>query len=230
MICMVEEYEKDLHTKVNRFKAWTKENFPAFSEKNDNGEWCFCDEFYEMYDCSMAIIRNLAAGEATGQMIDDLLFVAARDNEGENFVDELEEHSEWFALLCRRCLQTGYVAAKWQFAKHLPNCKDHDGFNDFKEIIYDFFKTDDEYTDRMALQALAEIYPEQAERYAVDFWERKKYEYDEYQKIMVLHVLFQIHSPKLPHYLALAEKSEYRYLRENAEDLYDRLSREPHNG
>ena len=98
------------------------------------------------------------------------------------------------------------------------------------EIIYDFFKTDDEYTDRMALQALAEIYPEQAERYAVDFWERKKYEYDEYQKIMVLHVLFQIHSPKLPHYLALAEKSEYRYLRENAEDLYDRLSREPHNG
>ena len=56
------------------------------------------------------------------------------------------------------------------------------------EIIYDFFKTDDEYTDRMALQALAEIYPEQAERYAVDFWERKKYEYDEYQKIMVLHV------------------------------------------
>ena len=104
MICMVEEYEKDLHTKVNRFKAWTKENFPAFSEENDNGEWCFCDEFYEMYDCSMAIIRNLAAGEATGQMTDDLLFVAARDNEGENFVDELEEHSEWFALLCRRCL------------------------------------------------------------------------------------------------------------------------------
>ena len=47
---------------------------------------------------------------------------------------------------------------------------------------------------------------------------------------MVLHVLFQIHSPKLPHYLALAKQSEYRYLRENAEDLYDRLNREPHNG
>ena len=44
----IEEYEKDLHTKVNRFKAWTKENFPAFSEENDNGEWCFCDEFFEM--------------------------------------------------------------------------------------------------------------------------------------------------------------------------------------
>ena len=99
-----------------------------------------------------------------------------------------------------------------------------------KKHSFDFFKTDDEYTDRMALQALAEIYPEQAERYAVDFWERKKYEYDEYQKIMVLHVLFQIHSPKLPHYLALAKQSEYRYLRENAEDLYDRLNREPHNG
>lgn len=223
---MLEEYEKDLHTKVNRFKAWAKENFPAFSEENDNGEWCFCDEFFDMYACAMAIISNLAAGAATEQMIDDLLFVAARDNEGENFVDELEEHSEWFALLCRRCLQTGYTNAKWQFAKHLPGCKGRDGF---KEIIYDFFKTDDEYTDRMALQALAEIYPEQAERYAVDFWERKKYEYDEYQKIMVLHVLFQIHSPKLPHYLALAEKSEYRYLRENAEKIYDKLNEAEHD-
>ena len=227
---MAEEYEKDLHTKVNRFKAWTKENFPAFSEEDDYGEWCFCDEFFEMYDCSMDIIRKLSAGEASEQMIDDLLYVIARDNEREILLQELEKRSEWFALLCQRCLQTGYIAAKWQFAKHLPNCKDHDGFNDFKEIIYDFFKTDDEYTDRMALQALAEIYPEQAERYAVDFWERKKYEYDEYQKIMVLHVLFQIHSPKLPHYLALAEKSEYRYLRENAEEIYGKLNRPGHDG
>ena len=221
MICMAENYEEALHTKVNRFKAWTKENFPAFSEEDDNGEWCFCDEFYEMYDCSMAIIRNLATGEATEQMIDDLLYVIARDNECETLLQELEEHSEWFSLLCRRCLQTGYTAAKWQFAKHLPNYRGGDGL---EKLIYDFLETGDEYTERMALQALAEIYPEQAERYAVDFWERKKYEYDEYQKIMVLHVLFQIHSPKLPHYLALAKQSEYRYLRENAEELCEKLS------
>lgn len=222
---MIAEYEKDLHTKVNRFKAWTKENFPAFSEENDNGEWCFCDEFFNMHACSIAIIHNLAASEATEQMIDDLLFVAARDNEGENFVDELEEHSEWFALLCRRCLLTGYVNAKWQFAKRLPNYR---GSDNLKDTIYDFLQVEDEYTERMSLRALGEIYPEQAEEYAVQFWERNKYEYDEYQKIMVLHVLYQIHSPKLPHYLALAEKSEYQYLRQNAEELYDKLEHDTH--
>ena len=78
--------------------------------------------------------------------------------------------------------------------------------------------------DVRAAMAYLREFPEQAERYAVDFWERKKYEYDEYQKIMALHVLFQIHSPKLPHYLALAEKSEYKYLRENAEELCEKLS------
>lgn len=217
---MVKQYEEQLHFKVNQFKAWTKKNYPGFAEDNDNGEWCFCDEFYDMYAYSLTIIRQIAANAATEQMIDDLLYVIARDNEREIIAEELKGHSAWFALLCRRSLDTGYINAQWQFAKHLPSCKDND---DFKEIIYAFLDTGDEYTERMALRSLADIYPEQAERYAIEFWERNKYEYDEYQKIMVLHVLYQIHSPKLPHYLALAEASEYEYLRQNAETIYEKM-------
>ena len=29
---------------------WAKINHPEITEDNDNGEWCFCDEFEKMYD------------------------------------------------------------------------------------------------------------------------------------------------------------------------------------
>lgn len=41
----------------------------------------------------------------------------------------------------------------------------------------------------------------------------------EYQKIVVLHVLHIINSNELEKYLDLADKSEYYYLRENAEEI-----------
>ena len=36
---------------------------------------------------------------------------------------------------------------------------------------------------------------------------------------MVLHVLYQIHSPKLNDYLELAEQSNYKYLKINAQEI-----------
>ncbi|MFR2168297.1 MAG: hypothetical protein ACLS5W_10975 [Coprococcus sp.] len=84
-------------------------------------------------------------------------------------------------------------------------------------------QVDNEYTQRLALQSLAYIYPDKAEEYAIDFWWRDKYKDDayasEYQKIVVLHVLHIIHSAELEKYLDLADKSEYRYLKENAEEI-----------
>ncbi len=75
----------------------------------------------------------------------------------------------------------------------------------------------------MALQSLAFIYPEQAEKYAIKFWNRNIYEYDEYQKIMVLHVLYQIKSVYLNNYLEIAEKSNYKYLKVNAEEIREKI-------
>ena len=90
-------------------------------------------------------------------------------------------------------------------------------------MIFEFLSTGDEYAERRALQSLAYIYPEQAEKYAIEFWNRNKYEYDEYQKIMVLHVLYQIHSPNLRLYLEMAENSNYEYLKINAQEISRKL-------
>lgn len=210
---MIDEYEKNLHLAVTAFQLWAHKNYPQITEETDNGEWCFCPEFDAMCSYSLIVISSVPADEATEQMIDDLLYAIARDNECCTIIEELENYDQWFSLLCRRCIHTGYTNAKWQFAEHLSNYK---GKDNLKEIIFDFLTVGDEYTERLSLQALANIYPELAEQYAVNFWERNKYEYDEYQKIMVLHVLNQIHSAKLPYYLELAKASNYKYLREHA--------------
>ena len=40
---------------------------------------------------------------------------------------------------------------------------------------------------------------------------------------MVLHVLYQIHSPKLYHYLEIAEHSNYEYLKINAQEIREKM-------
>ena len=217
---MLNEYENKLHIKVNAFKSWAKSYYPQITEENDNGEWCFCYEFHDMISSALNVIEKCHAASATEQMIDDLLYVIARDNECETIIDELTDHNEWFALLCRRSLETYYTNAKWQFVKNLCN---YDGNDNIHELVYDFLTVEDEYTERLALKALADIYPEKAEEYAIDFWNRKKYKNDEYQKIMVLHVLYQIRSHKLNYYLEIAEHSNYEYLKMNAQEIREKM-------
>ena len=118
---MVNEIGKELHTKVRRFKKWAETNDPEKTEDNDNGEWCFCSEFDEMYSAAVDIIQNNPASVATDQIISDLLYAIARDNECEILVQEMGKLNDWFSLLCRKSLQSPYTNAKWQFAKELKN-------------------------------------------------------------------------------------------------------------
>lgn len=214
------DYENRLHKSVIRFKKRADKVHPQWSEQHDNGEWEIdLYEFDEMCSTIFEIIEKTAPKEASEQMLDDILFGIARDNECSRIVCELLKYPEWYALLCRKSLTTDYINAKWQFAESL---KDYNGQEGLQELIFEFLNADDEYTERLALKALAYIYPDKAEKYAIEFWWRDKYKDNygaEYQKIMVLHVLHIIHSPELEKYLDLADQTEYCYLKENSEEI-----------
>lgn len=213
----MESYEKSLHESVCNFKKWAHNNYPQWSEEDDNGEWePGSYEFKEMCSNILKIIEDTSCLEATDEMIDDILFGIARDNECGVIIDVLLDYPEWYSILCKKSLQTNYINAKWQFAENL---KDYTGSDGLWETIFKFLDAGDEYTERLALMSLAHIYPDEAEKYAIDFWHRNKFENDEYQKIMVLHVLYKIRSSRLEHYLDLAEHSEYEWLKENAKEI-----------
>ena len=218
---MIEVYEKSLHKSVCNFKNWAQENYPEWTEENDNGEWEVGSyEFVEMCINIFEIIENTQCCEATKQMIDDILFGIARDNECNIIVNALLHYTEWYSVLCRQCLKTNYINAKWQFAETLI---DYKGNDNLQETIFEFLEAGDEYTERLALMSLAYIYPDKAEEYAIDFWNRNKFENDEYQKITVLHVLYIIQSSKLEQYLNLAEQSKYKWLKENAREIRSKI-------
>lgn len=215
------DYESKLHKKVIKFKQRADKDYPDWNEKNDNGEWEIgLDEFDDMCNIIFEIIEKVSCDVASEQMLNDILFGIARDNECSLIVGKLLEYPAWYSLLCKKSLMTDYINAKWQFAESLKDYKEQDGL---QEIIFEFLKVDDEYTERLALQSLAYIYPDKAEKYAIEFWWRDKYkdnDYEtEYQKIMVLHVLHIIHSTELEKYLDLADKTPYFYLKENAKEI-----------
>ena len=98
---MFDYEESKLHTKVNNFRSWAKANYPEITEKNDNGEWCFGTEFDEMISEAIGFIEENFVEKATQQIIDDLLYAIARDNECSIIMTKLERYGEWFSLLCR---------------------------------------------------------------------------------------------------------------------------------
>ncbi|MBQ5990101.1 MAG: hypothetical protein IJL67_11480 [Oscillospiraceae bacterium] len=217
----------NLYKEISHFKKWAKKHYPQCDEEHDNGEWemGYNSHFDEMCEAAISVIENYDASEADEKLIDALLYVTARDNEIEGIADELTKHGEWFRLLSKKSINSDYTNAKWQFAKRLSVCEYSD-----KELIFEFLDSDNEYTSRMSLMTLAEIYPGKAEEYALKFWHRNKYKTgtyeDEYQKIMVLHVLDKIKSDKLEEYLNLAANSDYVYLKENAETIRNRMCEE----
>ena len=217
---MNEVYEKKLHESVCNFKKWAQRNYPEWSEENDSGEWePRSAEFGEMIYNIIEIIENTSCSSATKQMTDDILFGIARDDECGMIMAKLSAYPEWYSFLCKRCPETGYINAKWQFAASL---KDYSGDDDLRETVFRFLEAGGEYTERMALMSLAHIYPDKAEKYAIDFWEKNKFGDNEYRKMMVLDVLCKIRSPKAEHYLELAVRSEHKRLRENAEKIREK--------
>ena len=153
---MSADYERKLHRAVAQFVKEADKKYPNWSERNDNGEWGIgLDKFDDMYKVILEIIEYTSCDEATEQMLDDILFGIARDNECSRIIEVLLKYPDWYALLCEKVLFTEYINAKWQFEESL---KDYHGKDEIKALIFDFLQVDDEYTQRMATKVIS-IYP-----------------------------------------------------------------------
>ncbi len=204
-----------LHKLVKKFKRFQKRYYPQITEENDNGEWEIGYKLWdEMNNAYLAIIEKYQAKCIKKNLLNDMLYVIARDSECSNLLIETLEYPEWFEILCRHCIKTNYYNAKWQFAEQLGSYKKE---SDVIELLFCFIESGDEYTERMALKSLCEHYPRQAEKYAVKFWERNIYSADEYQKMMALYALYKIKSPLLKKYITKSYETEYFYLKEWAD-------------
>ena len=202
-----------------KFHQWQEATYPGKTSEELGGEWEVDYPYWnDTYSAFCHVLTQMDAETADSVLLDEMVYLIARANEAEGFIQETTYHPQWFECLCRRAAASNESEAKWQFAAYLPECPCS---QEVKDMILDFAKDPNEYVSRRALLAMPALRPDCVEQFAPLFWERNCYslELQEYQRIAVLVSLDAIHSGLLPQYLEQAKQDGRRYLLEHAERI-----------
>ena len=202
-----------------KFHQWQEATYPGKTSEELGGEWEVDYPYWnDTYSAFCQVLTQMDTETADSVLLDEMVYLIARDNETEGFIQETTSHPQWFERLCRRAAASNESEAKWQFAAYLPECPCS---QEVKDMILDFAKDPNEYVSRRALLAMPALRPDCVEQFAPLFWERNCYslELQEYQRIAVLVSLDAIHSDLLPQYLERAKQDGRRYLLEHAERI-----------
>ena len=216
---MAKDIRECLLEQVGKFHQWQEITYPGKTTEEIGGAWeVDYPAWNDIFDAFCHVLTQMDAEMADSILLDEMVYLIARANEAEGFIQETTSHPKWFECLCRRAAASNESEAKWQFAAYLPECSCS---QEVRDIILDFAKDPNEYVSRRALLAMPALRPDCVEQFAPLFWERNCYspELQEYQRIAVLVSLDAIHSDLLPQYLERAKQDGRRYLLEHAKRI-----------
>ena len=202
-----------------KFHQWQEDTYPEKTAEEIGSMWEVDYPYWnDTYRAFCHVLTQMDAETADSVLLDEMVYLIARDNEAEGFIQETTSHPQWFERLCRRAAASNESEAKWQFAAYLPECPCS---QEVKDMILDFAKDPNDYVSRRALLAMPALCPDCVEQFAPLFWERNCYslELQEYQRIAVLVSLDAIHSVMLPQYLEQAKQDGRSYLLEHAKRI-----------
>ena len=216
---MAKDIRECLLEQVGKFHQWQEITYPGKTTEEIGGAWeVDYPAWNDIFDAFCHVLTQMDAETADSVLLDEMVYLIARDNEAEGVIQETTSHPQWFECLCRRAAASNESEVKWQFAAYLPECPCS---QEVKDMILDFAKDPNEYVSRRALLAMPALRPDCVEQFAPLFWERNCYspELQEYQRIAVLISLDAIHSDQLPQYLEWAKQDGQSYLLEHAKRI-----------
>ena len=221
---MAKAIRECLLEQAGKFHQWQEITYPGKTTEEIGGAWeVDYPAWNDIFDAFCHVLTQMDAEMADSILLDEMVYLIARANEAEGFIQETTSHPKWFECLCRRAAASNESEAKWQFAAYLPECSCS---QEVRDIILDFAKDPNEYVSRRALLAMPALRPDCVEQFAPLFWERNCYspELQEYQRIAVLVSLDAIHSDLLPQYLERAKQDGRSYLLEHAKRIEGELT------
>ena len=221
---MAKDIRECLLEQARKFHQWQEITYPGKTTEEIGGAWeVDYPAWNDIFDAFCHVLTQMDAETADSVLLDEMVYLIARANEAEGFIQETTSHPKWFECLCRRAAASNESEAKWQFAAYLPKCSCS---QEVRDIILDFAKDPNEYVSRRALLAMPALRPDCVEQFAPLFWERNCYslELQEYQRIAVLVSLDAIHSVMLPQYLEQAKQDGRSYLLEHAKRIEGELT------
>ena len=153
-----------------KFHQWQEATYPGKTSEELGGEWEVDYPYWnDTYSAFCHVLTQMDAETADSVLLDEMVYLIARDNEAEGFIQETTSHPQWFERLCRRAAASNESEAEWQFAAFLPECPCS---QEIKDMILDFAKDPNEYVSRRALLAMPALRPDCVEQFAPLFWSR----------------------------------------------------------
>ena len=165
---MAKDIRECLLEQVGKFHQWQEITYPGKTTEEIGGAWeVDYPAWNDIFDAFCHVLTQMDAETADSVLLDEMVYLIARDNEAEGFIQETTSHPQWFERLCRRAAASNESEAKWQFAAYLSECPCS---QEVKDMILDFAKDPNEYVSRRALLAMPALRPDCVEQFAPLFW------------------------------------------------------------
>lgn len=143
---MAKDIRECLLEQARKFHQWQEITYPGKTTEEIGGEWeVDYPAWNDIFDAFCHVLTQMDAEMADSFLLDEMVYLIARANEAEGFIQETTSHPKWFECLCRRAAASNENEAKWQFAAYLPECSCSQKVRD---IILDFAKDPNEYVSR----------------------------------------------------------------------------------
>jgi hypothetical protein len=141
--------DKEFLQEVANFKVWAKTADQSFGEWET--EYLHWDKIYHAAD---KLIETALVSEWSGELVDEFLFILARDNECENIIDTLIQYPDQLISLARYAVTFHDTDARWQIASGLG--KINAEYDAIRSLLKSFLADEDEYVKRRAALAWEE--------------------------------------------------------------------------
>lgn len=203
---------QQLFDEIRKFHKWADEQEPQIGEWDSwYGEWekirILFGQFLNQTDCE----------QWGDEQFSEILYIIARDNEAEGLADLVAEQEHVLLFLAEKALTYYDIDTRWQLADRLQFCNQRE---EAERLLIRYVQDTEEYVNRRSLMALAAIQSKETESYCIRAWERDCYgEWQEYQRIAVLHALAGIQSDLLTQYINLAKEDGRKWLVQAALDI-----------
>lgn len=204
-----------LFEEIEKFRAWSRQLHPLPEEERP-GKWERAYEHWNAVDAAFVnFISTSEPASWTGEMVEAVLYIIARDNPSEVFADLVAAQPDKLQFLARRAVDAQSPASKWQLVVRLPELGDPALA---ESLLLRFINDPDEYVRRRTLQTLAAIGSGRTEHYCEGAWQCPG-PHQTLQRMAVLEALFTVHSPRLPDYLEKARQDGNPELLKYAEEI-----------
>jgi len=147
VFAMGEELVSPFQNEVADFKGWASKADKSYREwETEYPNWV------KLYQHTAELLKGLSVERWNDELINDFLYILARDNEVENIVEQLIDLPNQLLSLAKSAITYNDADAKWQIAYGLGEISEEK--LSIRIFLNDFLKDEDDYVRRRASFAL----------------------------------------------------------------------------